>query len=129
MDQSLTFPWRGTPEPGHPARFAMAAQSLLKIVPESIRGGMEGNCGLYGCQAVWLLYASEFQCLHEFPKKFNSVAPANLEDHRKLGSEAAPPIQKKNPSRSDWKLTVRAVPPAGGGVASGANELIVWAKQ
>ena len=129
VDQTLTFPWRGIPEPGSPARFAMAAQSLLKIVPESILGGREGNCGLYGCQTVWLLYASEFPCLHEFPKKANCVAPANLGDHRKLGSEAAPPIQKKKPSRSDWKLTLHAVPPAGRGGASGPSELIVRAKQ
>lgn len=129
VDQSLTFPWRGIQEPGSPARFAMVAQSLLKSVPESTLGGREGNYGLYRSQAVWLLYASEFQCLHEFPKKANCVAPANLGDHRKLGSEAAPPIQKKKPSRSDWKLTLHAVPPAGRGGASGPNELIVRAKQ
>lgn len=74
VDQFLTFPWRGMPEPGHPARFTVAERSLLKVGLESMG---EGNCGLHECRAVWLLYASEFQCLQEFPKKDNRVAPAN----------------------------------------------------
>lgn len=36
VDQSLTFPWRGMPEPGHPARFTVAERSLLKVTLESI---------------------------------------------------------------------------------------------
>lgn len=76
VDQSLTFPWRGMPEPGHPARFTVAERSLLKVTLESILEDWGRVTGLHECQAVWLLYASEFQCLQEFPKKDNRVAPA-----------------------------------------------------
>lgn len=91
----------------------IAACSLWKVTLESILKQV-GNCGLHGCQAVWLLYSSEFRCLQELPMKANYLAPASPGDHRNLGSERDPPTQERKPlARSHWKVNWGAAPPAG----------------